>query len=136
MLIVGASALRPCRELFTKRQVKSKNSSRGSRRRRDALRMLAPLAAACASLFLCASTTRAQASDEPVQVIPAPKSVAKTGEDFPLTRDVRVVLADPKSEDDQFAAQDFIADVRETAGVELRLGSGGGERGVGLGLAP
>jgi len=71
---------------------------------------------------------------ERVQVIPAPKSVTKTGEDFPLTKDVRVVLADSKSEDDRFAAQDFIDDVRETAGVELRFGSGGGKNRVLVGL--
>jgi hexosaminidase len=77
---------------------------------------------------------RAKEDAERVQVIPAPKSVTKTGEDFALTKDVRVVVADSKSEEDRFAAQDFIDDVRETAGVELRLGSGGGKRRILVGL--
>jgi hexosaminidase len=63
-----------------------------------------------------------------VQIIPAPKTIAATGEQFRFTRDVRVVVADPKSEDDRFAAEDFAADVRETAGVTLRVGTGGGKR--------
>jgi hypothetical protein len=61
-----------------------------------------------------------------VQIIPAPKSLTATGESFRLTRDARVVLADPKSEDDRFAAQDFVEDLREAAGVGLRVGTGGG----------
>jgi hexosaminidase len=73
-------------------------------------------------------------ADEPVQVIPAPKSLTKTREDFALTKDVRVVLDDPKSDDDRFAAQDFIDDARETAGVELRFGSGTGKNRILVGL--
>jgi hypothetical protein len=60
--------------------------------------------------------------------------MTSSGEDFPLSKDVRVVLADMKSEDDRFAAQDFMDDVRETAGVELRFGSGGGKRRILVGL--
>ncbi len=63
-----------------------------------------------------------------VQIIPAPKSLAATGERFNFTRDARVVVADTKSGDDRFAAQDFADDLRETAGVTLRVGAGGGKR--------
>jgi len=77
---------------------------------------------------------QAEDEGERVQVIPAPKSVTKTGGDFALTKDVRVVLADSRSEEDRFAAQDFIDDVRETAGVGLRFGSGGGKNRVLIGL--
>jgi hexosaminidase len=42
--------------------------------------------------------------------------VKPTGERFRLTRDVRLALADARSEDDRHAADDFIEDVRETAG--------------------
>ncbi|HVF67738.1 MAG TPA: beta-N-acetylhexosaminidase [Pyrinomonadaceae bacterium] len=119
------------------------NSSDVSAGRRAALCMLAALT------FVAATSPRALASraysqtpepkqakeeGERVQVIPEPKSVTKTGEDFPLTKEVRVVLADSKSEEDRFAAQDFIDDARETAGVELRLGSGGGKRRILVGL--
>src|SRR4051812_27130661 len=75
-----------------------------------------------------------KAADEPVRVIPAPKSLTKTGEDFALTKDVRVVLADPKSEEDRFAAQDFIDDVRETAGVTLITGTKRGRASILVGL--
>ncbi|HEX8685246.1 MAG TPA: glycoside hydrolase family 20 zincin-like fold domain-containing protein [Pyrinomonadaceae bacterium] len=90
--------------------------------RRVALLML--LACALASAF----AARARAQQAAVQIIPAPKSLAATGEAFRLTRDARLVLADPKSEDDRFAAQDFADDLRETAGVALRVGAGGGKR--------
>lgn len=41
---------------------------------------------------------------------------------FRLTRGVRVALADARSQDDGFAAQDFADDVRETTGVVLAVG--------------
>jgi hexosaminidase len=63
-----------------------------------------------------------------IQVIPAPKSVERLAEDFRLARGARVVLADAKSEDDRFAAQDFADDLKETAGVALKVGAGGGKR--------
>jgi hypothetical protein len=63
-----------------------------------------------------------------IQVIPAPKSIERAGEDFRLARGARVVLADSKSEDDRFAAQDFADDLKETAGVTLKVGTGGGKR--------
>ena len=59
-----------------------------------------------------AATTRAGTAHA-VQIIPAPKSLTATGESFRLTRDTRVVLADTKSEDDRFAAEDFVADLHE-----------------------
>ncbi len=75
-------------------------------------------------------------SDPPpgVQLIPAPKFITSSGEQFRLTRDTRVDVADRKSEDDRFAAQDFADDVRETAGVALRLGKGGGKPYILVGL--
>jgi hexosaminidase len=115
--------------------VKRKNYSHTGRARRAALCALALLACATPFRLTRASsahaaqtpeTNRTKRNDEAVQVIPRPRSLTKTGEDFPLTRDARVVLADSKSEEDRFAAQDFIDDVRETAGVALRFGSGGG----------
>jgi len=41
---------------------------------------------------------------------------------FQLSSGVTIALADPRSEDDRFAAQDFIDDSKETSGVQLRLG--------------
>src|SRR5437588_2224488 len=72
----------------------------------------------------------AQRDAEPqnkIQVVPRPKSVAPTGESFRLTRDAHVVLADPKSEDDRFAAEDFVDDVRASVGVAVSVGGGKGK---------
>ncbi|MDT5294336.1 MAG: hexosaminidase, partial [Acidobacteriota bacterium] len=80
------------------------------------------------------SQPQAEEAQPAVQIIPKPKSVTATGENFPLTSEARVVLADPKSEDDRFAAEDFADDVRETAGVVLRVGAGGGKRRILVGL--
>src|SRR5256714_10221477 len=71
----------------------------------------------------------AQQDTEPqnkIQVVPKPKSVASTGESFRLTRNARVALADPKSEDDRFAAQDFADDVRATSDASVGVGKGKG----------
>src|SRR5438045_2949864 len=72
----------------------------------------------------------AQRDAEPqnrIQVVPKPKSIAPTGESFRLTRNARVVLADAKSEDDRFAAQDFADDVRASVGVAVNVGGGKGK---------
>ena len=110
--------------------------------RRAALLMLL----ACAAALMHAPGARArQAEQRPApaapapaagagQVIPAPKTLSATGANFPLARGARVVLADPKSEDDRFAAQDFADDLRETAGVTLPVGGGGGRRQILVGL--
>mgnify|MGYP001770806527 FL=1 len=69
----------------------------------------------------------------PLQIIPRPKQAAATGERFALDRRVRIVLADPRAEDDRFAAEDFITDLQATAGVRLAIG-GKGRRAILLGL--
>ncbi|HVF57198.1 MAG TPA: glycoside hydrolase family 20 zincin-like fold domain-containing protein [Pyrinomonadaceae bacterium] len=74
------------------------------------------------------ATTQATATGNAVQVIPYPKQLKATGEAFRLVRGTRIVLADRRSEDDRFAAQDFIDDVRETAGVALEVGARRGRR--------
>jgi len=80
----------------------------------------------CLALFclvLAASAVHAQSQNStPLQITPQPKQLRATGEVFRLGRDVRVELADPRSEDDRFAAQDFINDLSETASVSLLTG--------------
>ena len=56
------------------------------------------------------------------QVIPKPKVMTPTIAVFRFAKDVRIRLADPRSADDRFAAEDFIADARETANLNLRIG--------------
>ncbi len=68
-----------------------------------------------------------------IRVIPRPKQLTATGEAFRLGHSTRVVATDARSEDDRFAAQDFIDDVRETAGVSLPMGRRRGGRSIVIG---
>lgn len=101
----------------------------------------------CACVLFVAASARAQttptseksspattARESRVQVLPRPKQLKETGERFALGARTRVVLADRKSEDDRFAAQDFIEDVRETAGVALKVGTTRGRGRIFVGL--
>ena len=79
----------------------------------------------CALACACG---QAGAQSQSLQIIPAPKQVATSEAGFVIGRDAHIVLADGKSIDDRFAAQDFIDDVKQAAGVNLKIG-GGGSRG-------
>jgi len=57
-----------------------------------------------------------------VQLIPQPRQIALKPDRFRLTNVSRIVLADPRSEDDRFAATDFANDVQETAGLTMKIG--------------
>lgn len=86
----------------------------------------------CVVFLLLTSVAVAQTrGTEGVQVIPQPRQLTLKGEPFRLTRDVRLALADARSEEDRFAAEDFARDVRETAGgLALSLGRGRRRRGT------
>jgi hypothetical protein len=62
--------------------------------------------------------------DARISVIPQPREMKATGEKFLLDRNAHITLADPRSTDDQFAANDFIEDTKQTAGITLKLGRG------------
>ena len=64
------------------------------------------------------------AQSQRIQIIPAPKSVETDSGTFAIDRRTRVVLADSKSADSRFAAQDFIDDLKTTAGVTFAIGKG------------
>jgi N-acetyl-beta-hexosaminidase len=66
----------------------------------------------------------ASAQTPNIQIIPAPRQVNPGEGSFSLTRDTRLILADPKSADDQFAAQDFIDDLKATGDISLSIGKG------------
>ncbi|HEX8424121.1 MAG TPA: glycoside hydrolase family 20 zincin-like fold domain-containing protein, partial [Pyrinomonadaceae bacterium] len=95
------------------------------------------------ALLLPVFVARAQTSgaQQVVRVIPQPRQLTPASESFRLTRDVRLVLADARSAEDRFAAEDFAHDVRETAGgLALSIGRTRRKRGTiligALGLAP
>ena len=75
------------------------------------------------SFFFAPAGARSQdtSSRHRVSVIPQPRELTVTQELFPLDRASHIALADPRSADDQFAAADFIDDLRQTAGVSLKL---------------
>jgi hexosaminidase len=72
-----------------------------------------------AFVFVAAS---ANAQSANVQIIPEPKQLTIGEGSFSLGRDTRIVLADGKSGEDRFAAQDFVDDVKATADVALSIG--------------
>jgi hexosaminidase len=71
---------------------------------------------------LASAFARAEAQSPNVQIIPAPKQINVSEAAFVIGREARIVLADGKSVEDRFAAQDFVDDVKQTAAVSLRLG--------------
>ncbi|HEX8265345.1 MAG TPA: beta-N-acetylhexosaminidase [Pyrinomonadaceae bacterium] len=60
-----------------------------------------------------------------LEIIPQPKKAEATNDNFPLKNGARISLANSRSENDRFAAQDFIEDVNKTSGVNLKIGGGG-----------
>jgi hypothetical protein len=79
------------------------------------------LSAAIVCVLGCACA-RAKGQSANVQIIPAPKQIQISEVAFVIGRETRIVLADGKSVEDRFAAQDFVDDVKQTADVSLRLG--------------
>ena len=69
-----------------------------------------------------------------VSIIPQPRELTATGAKFQLDRNARIVLADPKSVDDQFAANDFIEDSKQTANVTLKVSRNRGRKTILIGL--
>ncbi|MEK6334941.1 MAG: glycoside hydrolase family 20 zincin-like fold domain-containing protein [Acidobacteriota bacterium] len=68
-----------------------------------------------------------------LRLIPQPKQLTASQDAFPLNRETRIALADPKSEDDRFAAQDLIDDVKATANLSLAIGKGRSRRTILIG---
>ena len=81
--------------------------------------------------FLACGPAAAQKPN--MQIIPAPKTVEAGSGSFAIDKRVRVMLADAKSTDDRFAAQDFIDDVKATADVSLSIGKGNSRRDIIIG---
>src|SRR5437868_5559364 len=95
----------------------------------------------CALIFTGAVSAHAQANTEQknapsddVHVIPRPRQLTKSADVFHFGRDTRIVLADARSDDDRFAAQDFIDDVNATADLKLNIGGRNGRRAILIGL--
>jgi hypothetical protein len=63
-----------------------------------------------------------QSTQDLVQLIPRPRQISLKSARFQFNNKSRIVLADLRSEDDQFAAADFNDDLRETAKLQLKVG--------------
>jgi hypothetical protein len=90
------------------------------------------LGAAILCVLACAFVL-AQAQPAPIQIIPAPKQLSPIEGKFALGPEARIVLADGKSAEDHFAAQDFIDDAKQAAGVNLKLGGNSARREILIG---
>ena len=77
------------------------------------------------TLLVTALLVQAQDGDSKISVIPQPRQLSSTPERFQIDRSTRITLADPRSTDDQFAARDFIDDLKQTAAVTVRPGGRG-----------
>ena len=75
------------------------------------------------AIFLAFVLTCA-AQNAALQIIPQPRQIEANDQNFPLKPGTQIALASSRSENDRFATQDFIEDVRKTANVELKIGGG------------
>ena len=90
------------------------------------------LTALLLSLSWGASLAMAQAQQtvSRVQLIPQPRQIEFKSETFPLDKRTRIVLADARSEDDRFAANDCANDVQETAGLTMKISTSSSRRSI------
>src|SRR5258708_1255634 len=93
------------------------------------LNLSAAIVCVIASTFVSAN-----AQSPNLEVIPAPKQVYPSdAREFLIGREARIVLADDKSVDDRFEAQDFVDGGKQSAGVNVKIGgSSRGEILIGL----
>ena len=87
-----------------------------------------------AIIFVLAATfvlTEAQSVN--VQIIPAPRQLNQSEGRFDFGADARIVLADGKSDEDQFAARDLADDLKQAAGVNLKVGANSARREILIG---
>lgn len=79
------------------------------------------------------NATPSGASGE-IRITPEPKQLKSVDAVFRINRNTAIALADPRSEDDRFAAEDFVNDVSETAGVTLMINKGRKQHSILIGL--
>src|SRR6266404_774660 len=82
---------------------------------------------------LAAAFVLAEAQAAHGQIIPAPKQLSPGEGKFALGPEARIVLANGKSAEDHFAAQDFIDDAKQAAGVNLKFSGNSARREILIG---
>src|SRR6476620_1830853 len=73
-------------------------------------------------------------TQERISIIPQPRELKATGQNFPIDRNAHIVLADPRSTDDKFAVDDFLTDLKSTANASLKVSRNRGRKAIVLGL--
>jgi hypothetical protein len=68
-----------------------------------------------------------------IQLIPGPRQIAVKQGVFHLDKNTRIALADPRSEDDRFAADDFLSDLQATAKLAIKTSNSGGRHAILIG---
>ena len=84
-------------------------------------------------VLFATSLVHAQNPSAQISVIPQPRQMTVEGEPFRLDRGAHVTLADSRSVDDQFAARDFVDDLKQTTGLTIRVGGSRGRRAILIG---
>src|SRR5882724_13588651 len=82
-----------------------------------------------------------QSASSSIQLIPQPRQITAKPDVFRIRGDsrssgasgTRLVLADSRSEEDRFAAEDFANDLQETAKLALRISTSGSRRAILIG---
>src|SRR5258706_3848301 len=82
---------------------------------------------------LAAAIVQAEAQAANGQIMPAPNHLSPSEGKFALGPEARIVLADGKSAEDRFAAQDFIDDAKQAAGVNLKFSGNSARREILIG---
>src|SRR5712664_4798296 len=82
------------------------------------LNLSAAIVCVIASAFVLAAAQPAN-----LQIIPAPKQLIQSEGRFDAGHEARIVLADIRSAEDRFAAQDFAENMKQAAGLSLSIGN-------------
>jgi hypothetical protein len=79
------------------------------------------------------SVAQQQPTVSVIQLIPGPRQIVVKPGAFQLDKNSRIALADPRSEDDRFAVDDFLNDLQATAKLAIKTSNSGGRRAILIG---
>src|SRR5262245_34045532 len=85
-------------------------------------------------VLLAAFNSIAAYAQERISIIPQPRDLKTTGEIFRIDKNTHIALADARSVDDKFAAEEFIEDLKNTASISLNINPKHGRNAIVVGL--
>jgi hexosaminidase len=77
--------------------------------------------------------TQTQSSSSAFQLIPKPRQLKIGSSSYRFRESTRIVVADPRSDDDRFAAQDFADDLKATAQLTAKIGGSNSRQSILIG---